>query len=259
MTRLTYLRSIQAKCTNSFYRPTHLNPQLLCLASRFSSPTSDGAASTQSASDAILLYENSNTRPGYFILISIASVIQLVFWAYLAYFALTQFTEEDAEATSEKGRVTHNVNFGGVEEDGMQHRDQSEALAATAPQRKNRLASPFASHKLRLGLSALALGAGIFFAVTACMYSLRVVHRLLFLRSAGVALAQMHTYDPLGRVRVVSVPLVELTCLGDRLKPKSMVALKAKGYPMYFLVDARGSFPLPHQFDTLIGSRRKVL
>ena len=109
-----------------------------------------------------------------------------------------------------------------------------------------------------MGLSFLSLGAGVFFAVTACMYPLRIVHRLYLVKRTTSA--KVLTYTPLGSTRIVDIPLTDITATVDRQAAKSHVAFKAKGYPLYFLLDKQnGRFLVPKVYDNVIGSRKKVI
>ena len=194
------------------------------------------------------------------------SVIQLLFWSYLALFAFTQEGAENAGGLEVSDEANAGVGSA-AEPHGMDVQAGSVSSTSTVvtgtshgqSNERTALSSLFASSKMRLGLSIFALGAGVLFAVTACMYPLRIVHKIFLLRSVGVAQAQLHTYNPLGGIRVLSTSLTDLTCSGDRLNANSMLTLKLKGYPMYFLVDSRGTFHAPHQFDRMIASRQRVL
>ena len=53
----------------------------------------------------------------------------------------------------------------------------------------------YSSLRWRLAISLLALGVGVFFATTACMYPLRVVQRMSFVRDKGGSV-HITTYSP---------------------------------------------------------------
>lgn len=183
-------------------------------------------------SEQVLLFENQTLKPRYFLAIGIVSGIQLVLWSYLSYFALTQLGAE------KKCNSDDTCTKNGGKRDKQSH---SWAL----------------SLKWRAFFSTLALGTGIFFATTACLYPLRMVHKLYFLPSTNAI--QLLTYTPLGTMRSVEVPLTRVFCNGSRTSNRTHVALKAQGYPMYFLVDrTQGQFPVPRTFDVLVGSRRRM-
>ena len=216
-------------CLPSRYGLTHLQPLRRGI-------TSDSV----DVSNEVLLYTNNKTKPGYFKLIAVISGLQMIFWAYLSYFAFTELREEDNK------RV--NAAEPEVTSWGTGHE-------ASVPKRETRF-SWLSSLKWRLALSLLSLSAGVFFAVTACMYPLRIVNRLYFIKPTNAA--RIHTYTPLGSVRTVEIPLIDITCTGERLSEHSQVALKARGYSLYFLMDKQGSFTAPRMFDTLIASRKRV-
>ena len=114
----------------------------------------------------------------------------------------------------------------------------------------------YTSLRWRLGISLLALGMGVFFATTACMYPLRVVQRIYYVR--GVRSVVVTTYTPFRRgTREVQAPLDDVALAGSRSDVKGrQVGMKVKGHRLFFLVDKEGTFPSPSLFDTLIGTRR---
>ena len=181
-------------------------------------------------SEQVLLFENRTLQPRYFLAIGVVSGIQLVLWSYLSYFALTQ--------------------LGAEKKSGSDDTDDCE-------KREKQHHSWALSLKWRAVFSSLALGTGIFFATTACLYPLRMVHKLYFLPSTNAI--QLFTYTPLGTMRSVEVPLTRVYCNGSRTSDRTHVALKAQGYPMFFLVDrTQGQFPIPRTFDAVVGSRRRM-
>ena len=199
--------------------------------------SASGPTVVASASKNITLYENLSVRPGYFRLIAIVSGIQLLFWGYLSVFAFTELQEKTHKQSDSKTEWTLTAPADSVLEDEQK-------------------GSWYTSLKWRMTFSLLALSAGIFFGITACMYPLRVVQKLCFLKPSSVCLT---TYTPMGTKRALEVPLTNITCSGDRLSERAQLALKVKGYPLFFLVDKQGQFWAPRLFDTLIASRKKVL
>ena len=188
---------------------------------------------SNAATSAVLLYENTKAKPKYFKLIAIVSGIQLFFWTYLSYAALTDFSSN-----------------------GLMKREHGNKVGSTEAQSQSKPAW-FTSSKWRLVGSLISLSAGVFFAVIANMYPQRIVHRLYFLQRLSTA--QIQTYSPFGSVKSIQVPLGDITCTGDRLTAKAQLALKVRGYPLYFLIDKQGRFVAPRMFDTLIASRKKVI
>lgn len=180
-----------------------------------------------------MLYENTKAKPKYFKLIAIVSGIQLFFWTYLSYAALTDFSSN-----------------------GLMKQEHGNKVGSTKAQSQSK-PTWFTSSKWRLVGSLISLSAGVFFAVIANMYPQRIVHRLYFLQRLSTA--QIQTYSPFGSVKSIQVPLGDITCTGDRLTAKAQLALKVRGYPLYFLIDKQGRFVAPRMFDTLIASRKKVI
>ena len=146
-------------------------------------------------------------------------------------------------------------------------------------------ASPpwYTSLRWRLTISLMALGMGVFFATTACMYPLRVVQTMHFVRgkTGGVRIT---TYSPFRGTRYVcmyvctsacsyTIIMVEVYAIlprevqaalsdirlaGSRSKAGKgrQVGMKVKGHRLFYLLDRDGEFPSPTLFDTLIGARR---
>ena len=124
----------------------------------------------------VLLYHNPLSRPRFFLIISIAAGIQLVFWTYLSYVALTEYYQVKPRAN----KSIEDVN----------------ELVSSDNSLQNILQSKAKSIKWRVALSLLALSVGTFFTFTALMYPLRTVHRILFYR--GRQSMELTTYTPLG-------------------------------------------------------------
>ena len=128
----------------------------------------------------------------------------------------------------------------------------------------------------------MALGMGVFFATTACMYPLRVVQTMHFVRgkTGGVRIT---TYSPFRGTRYVCMyqcmqlyhmmvevyailsrevqaALSDIRLAGSRSeagkKKGRQVGMKVKGHRLFYLLDRDGEFPSPTLFDTLIGARR---
>ena len=147
-----------------FDRPTHWQ--------RF---MSDKKAENEAVNN-VLLYHNPLSRPRFFLIISIAAGIQLLFWTYLSYVALTEYYQV-------KPRANENI------------KDVNE-LVSSDNSLQNIIQSKAKSLKWRVGLSLFAMSVGTFFTFTALMYPLRTVHRILFYR--GRQSVELTTYTPLG-------------------------------------------------------------
>lgn len=135
----------------------------------------------------VLLYHNPLSRPRFFLIISIAAGIQLVFWTYLSYVALTEYYQVKPRANKNK-----DVN----------------ELVSSDNSLQNILQSKAKSIKWRVGLSLLAMTVGTFFTFTALMYPLRTVHRILFYR--GRQSMELTTYTPLGGLHKTEVGSYDL-------------------------------------------------
>lgn len=238
-------------------------------------------ANTLSARDAVLLYKNDKVKPKYFMIISIVSGVQLVFWGYLSYFALTELSDErqegdsparsDAQAgysdhvpsqnpTSDSMSLTisHSTSPQAAKSDSMSL-NISHSTSSQAPTNNtasSKLGAMFSSLKWRLALSLLSLSAGLFFAVTASMYPLRVVSKLHYLQPSSTI--SITTFTPLGLLREIQAPLQNVVCTGERLS-SSQLALKVRGHSLHFLMDRRGQYIAPKMFDSLVGSRKRIM
>jgi hypothetical protein len=116
----------------------------------------------------------------------------------------------------------------------------------------------YTSLRWRLAISLLALGVGVFFATTACMYPLRVVQRMSFVRGKGGGHVCITTYSPFRGTREVCAELSTIGMAGSRVEPGRgrQLGMKVRGHRLFYLLDRQGDFPSPTLFDTLIGARK---
>ena len=190
-----------------------------------------------SPSTTITLYTNENVKSNLFRVITFVSGIQLVVWTYLSYFALFELNS-DATSLRKKSRVTPSTS--------------TTAQDDTPSSYSERFIKRFSSPKWRVVLSLFSLGAGIFFATTACMYPLRIVQRLTYVGNSQQIL-RFVTYTPLGSTRTLTVPVGNVKCVtSDERRPRlTHVAVKIRGYPLYFLLDQQGT-QLSPQFHLIV-------
>lgn len=168
------------------------------------------------------------------------SAVQLVFWTYLSYFALVELRQEKLCKVADKKQP--------ASQDRSSTSSEEVIVDPTSP-------PWYSSLRWRLGMSLLALGLGVLFGVTACMYPLRVVQTLHYVRRGG--LVHITTYTPFRGTRKVEAQLEDIRLAGSRREVKGrQVGMKVKGHRLFFLLDREGTFPAPAMFDTLIGSRR---
>ena len=173
-----------------------------------------------------VLYENSQKRPAIFMFIGAISVVQMMFWSYLSWFAYKGLGSERLQER-------------------MQDTDEDDS--------KKKIIT---STKWRLIASLLALATGGFFAYTANMLTYRTVIRLQLVHQRNSLL--FTTYTPWGSTRVIDAPLSRIHSIGNRLDGGGQVAVKVKGYPLFFLIDKKGQFIDPRLFDSLIVSRTRL-
>lgn len=95
----------------------------------------------------------------------------------------------------------------------------------------------FMSPKWRLALSMLSLGFATIVTLTAFWYPLRVVRSVTYLRPTQTL--QFVTCSPVGRLRTLQMPLVDVTCKTTPTKQAQgpYVALKVKGHAFFFLLN----------------------
>ena len=161
------------------YPPTHTHlvtyhppPNLLTRSNTTSAPT-------------ILLYQNTQSQTKFFSVIFIMSGVQLIFWAYLSYFAFAELRQETLCHQADQATPTLQEATPTLQED-----------TPTPSTIKEPVKAPwYSSLKWRLAISLMALGVGVFFATTACMYPLRVVQTLSYIRGKGGGVS-ITTYSP---------------------------------------------------------------
>ena len=213
--------------------------------------TSNSTSSPINLSTTIKLYENNKIKSKYFRIIVTVSGVQLVLWSYLSYFALTEFGNNRNQGRNKtlSHQDTHSTTSG-------EHSSCSSAVKKASSSSPESLTSWFGSSKWRIGLSLLSLGAGIFFAVTACIYPMRIVRKLTFLRTEQAL--QFVTYTPLGNTRVMQVPLLHVRSASSEKQKASggHVALKVRGHVLYFLLDQQQTYLNPLLYN-LVGAQTK--
>ncbi|CAI7997144.1 DCN1-like protein 1 [Geodia barretti] len=156
---------------------------------------------TTSTTSTILLYKNTQSQTKFFKLIFLMSGVQLVFWAYLSYFAFAELRQEKLCLQTDQTPPTL----------------QEQQATPTLSTGKAPITAPwYSSLKWRLAISLLALSVGVFFATTACMYPLRVVQKMSYIRGkmGGVSIT---TYSPLKGVREVRADLSDIGVAGKRV------------------------------------------
>lgn len=88
------------------------------------------------------------------------------------------------------------------------------------------------------------------------MYSLKSV-RYLILRKGG-RMVTIVTYTPLGKNRMFTLGLENLSCQEQRSVAKSQLPIKVKGHYLHYILDMRGEFKNPTLFDYTAGLRRNL-
>ena len=202
----------------------------------------------------ITLYSNEKVKSNYFRIITFISGFQLVLWTYLSYFALFELNSDDP--TTSRSRTNEQSNLP-LSAHTAEENDTAQPISPPPPSSSlstfsEKVVERFWSSKWRVGLSLLSLGAGLIFAVTACMYPLRVVQKLTYI-SNSQQLLKFVTYTPLGSTRSLAVPVGKVTCVtsDQRRATLTHLAVKVQGYPLFFLLDQQGT-ELNPQFHLII-------
>lgn len=136
----------------------------------------------QSTAKQVLLYQNSTTKPLFFLFITVASTIQYGFWSYLAIEAFTDYQKKLPEKQSDNQQV---------EESGSTQGTAKKALFESIKEKAS-------SSKWRLGISLLALTFGSLFAFTSVLYPRRTINRLVYSHSKQSL--EITTYTPFGKL-----------------------------------------------------------
>ncbi|CAH0547037.1 unnamed protein product [Brassicogethes aeneus] len=88
------------------------------------------------------------------------------------------------------------------------------------------------------------------------MYSLKSV-KYLILRKGG-EMVSVVTYSPLGKNRIFTLRLENISCQEQRIMAKSQLPLKIKGHMFYYILDMNGEFKNPLLFDNTAGLKRNL-
>lgn len=199
----------------------------------------------------VTLYSNDKVKSNYFRIITFISGIQLVLWTYLSYFALFELDSDTITSRSLLNEQSNLPLFTHTTEENNTARPISPPPPSTSTF-SEKVVQRFWSSKWRLGLSLLSLGAGLVFAITACMYPLRVVQKLTYVGNSQ-QLLKFVTYTPLGSTRSLAVPVGKASCVtsDQRRATLTHLAVKVQGYPLFFLLDQQGT-ELSPQFHLII-------
>lgn len=87
------------------------------------------------------------------------------------------------------------------------------------------------------------------------MFTLRSV-RYLVLRKGGSEITFV-TYTPLGKNRMVTVPLSDISCKQTRSSAQSQLPIKVKNHYLHYILDMKGEFKNTVLFDHTAGLRRR--
>lgn len=204
----------------------------------------------------ITLYTNNKVKSNYFRIITFISGFQLVLWTYLSYFALFELNQSGNTTTSRS--ITNEPSNLPLSTRTTEGNNTAQSISPSPPPSSTfseKVFQRFWSSKWRVGLSLLSLGAGLIFAITACMYPLRVVQKLIYV-SNSQQLLKFVTYTPMGSTRSLAVPVGKASCVtsDQRRAALTHLAVKVQGYPLFFLLDQQGT-ELSPQFHLIISKK----
>lgn len=173
----------------------------------------------------IAVYTYRNNR--FFLLLTIFGGLQFICWANFAMFVKSDQTAENLikqAVTVEKDHGSWMTTF-------------------------------YTNNRTKIAAATLSLGCvALFFTL---IYPLRTVAQLKLLKGGGDV--GVTTYWHFGRTRHLTVPLDHVSCSKSRTASPTHVAMKIRGYWMYFLLDTRsGRFHEPELFDYVIGLKRSL-
>lgn len=202
----------------------------------------------------ITLYTNNKIKSNYFRIITFISGFQLVLWTYLSYFALFELNQS-SNATTSRSIANKPSNLPLSTHTTEENNTTQPIYSSPSSTFSEKVFQRFWSSKWRVGLSLLSLGAGLIFAITACMYPLRVVQKLTYVGNSQ-QLLKFVTYTPMGSTRSLAVPVGKASCMtsDQRRAALTHLAVKVQGYPLFFLLDQQGT-ELSPQFHLIISKK----
>lgn len=192
----------------------------------------------------VKIFQNNTLNPNLFRITTAISGLQLLLWGYLSYFALTELTNKSSNSPEEPSEENIKQE---VKDEEVKEEDSS----------KSSIYKWFMSSKWRISLSLLSLSAGTVFVLMAYIYPLRVTRSLTFIRP--IQALRVETYSPLGTSRSFEVPLTDVVCntTYEQQAQGQNIALKIKGYNLFFLVNPRNTYVHP-MLKSLVLNRQNV-
>ncbi|XP_076264268.1 transmembrane protein 223 [Rhynchophorus ferrugineus] len=109
-------------------------------------------------------------------------------------------------------------------------------------------------NKYRVTFSAVSFVLGFGFLSVTWLYTLRSI-KYLILRKTGKQ-ATIVTYGPLGKHRMFTLDLENISAMESRASKKSFIPLKVRNHSFYYMVDMRGEFKNPLLYDNTVGLKR---
>ncbi|XP_028658627.1 transmembrane protein 223 [Erpetoichthys calabaricus] len=178
----------------------------------------------------VLLFEHERTT--FFRLLGFFCLGQFIFWTYLAHFAFTTLKDTGFKDTVIVGDEGKNLpKLGGI-------------------------SLNLGSNKWRYGFTASCFTVGSLILAAGVAFARRSVSRVV-LRKGGQEV-HFSTYYPFGMKSEFTVPLRHVSSVAHRAEVPSMIPVKIKGHPLYYLLDKQGQLYNPKLFDLTVGAYRKL-
>ncbi|XP_069501257.1 transmembrane protein 223 [Ambystoma mexicanum] len=193
-----------------------------------------GAPPLQPPQDVILF---KHQRPGFFRLLWLFCLGQGGFWVYLGHYGFSSL--RDTERSNGAGATSDTV--------------QGPGGGNSSPGGKT---LNLGSSLWRYGFTLTCFTVGSLIMATGFLFSQRSVSKVLLHR--GGQMLTFNTSAPFGAGSCFTVPLRHVSCMAHRSEVPSMIPLKIKGRPLYFLLDKQGQVFNAKLFDITVGAYRKL-
>ncbi|XP_060520156.1 transmembrane protein 223 [Cylas formicarius] len=168
----------------------------------------------------VILYKYENDK--FYKIMNIFGLCQFGFWSYLSVFALKNMRDAPVDESREDLPWWRKINLG--------------------------------ENKYRNGLGTIAFVIGWGTLAITWIFTLRSV-KYLILRKGGDQLSIV-TYTPLGKNRILTLGIDNVSAKETREAAKAVVPIKVRGHAFHYMVDMKGEFKQPELFDSTAGLNR---
>ena len=111
------------------------------------------------------------------------------------------------------------------------------------------------TRKVITGMCVLAGHGGL---AAAAFYSTRSVNTLVVRRGGTHVTLLTSRAVAISRLRQLTVPLTDVSCVAGRSGASPFVKIKIKGQPFFFILDKKGTFYNTYLFDRTVGLLRRL-